>query len=87
MDKKITNVLDANGVLLVPGKEYLHQGKILRVLDESYGPGNPRLPYYRVICEDKYGEEKIIIVDAKYPGGSGGVYGGVIFQSRLVPTE
>ncbi len=87
MSKKITNVLDANGELLVSGKEYLHQGRTLRVLDESYGPGNPRLPYYRVICEDKYGEEKIIVVDAQYPGGSGGVYGGTVFQSSLVPTQ
>ena len=80
---KITTTVDINGHLLVAGQTYLYKDKPIRILRESYGAGNPRLPYYTIFYTDDTPEEQSLVIDARYPGG---MYGGVIYRALFTPV-
>lgn len=81
---QIYETLDANGDVLVSGKNYIYQGKKIKVLRESSGAGNILDRYQRIFYLNSSLEEDFLVVDASYPRG---IFSGAVFKSTLTPAD
>lgn len=81
-------VLDANGDPLAVDSIYLyekHRTSIkIKIRRWAFGSGNMMDRYYRVFYTDDQLDDSFLVVDARYPDG---VFGGAVYQSKLVPVE